>query len=122
MLNALVMSYSRLPLAMAQDGCCRSVGKTHSKTRAPWVAIVVLATAGGSAWDWIRAAVTLDIILYGASLMLEFVTLVVLRIREAGLKRDFGCRADWRAPSSGRIPLLVLGLRWCVAEMRRLLG
>jgi amino acid transporter len=33
--------------------------------------------------------ITLDIMLYGASLMLEFVTLVVLRIREPELKREF---------------------------------
>ncbi len=40
MFNALVMSYSRLPLAMAQDGMLPKVfGKLHPKTRAPWVAI-----------------------------------------------------------------------------------
>jgi amino acid transporter len=33
--------------------------------------------------------VTLDIMLYGAALMLEFVTLVVLRIREPKLRRAF---------------------------------
>src|SRR5919109_4170126 len=44
MFNALVMSYSRLPLAMAQDGMLpRIFGKLHSKTRAPWVAIAVCA-------------------------------------------------------------------------------
>jgi len=55
--------------------------------------------------------VTLDIILYGASLMLEFVTLVALRIREPELKREF------RVPGGlagailvGVFPLLVLGL------------
>jgi amino acid transporter len=36
-----------------------------------------------------RRLVTLDIMLYGASLMLEFVTLVALRIREPELKREF---------------------------------
>ncbi len=41
MFNALVMSYSRLPLAMAQDGMLPKVfGKLHPKSRAPWVAIV----------------------------------------------------------------------------------
>ena len=40
MFNALVMSYSRLPLAMAQDGMLpKFFGKLHPKTRAPWVAI-----------------------------------------------------------------------------------
>ena len=40
MFNALVMSYSRLPLAMAQDGMLPAVfGKLQKKSRAPWVAI-----------------------------------------------------------------------------------
>jgi amino acid transporter len=113
MFNALVMSYSRLPLAMAQDGMLPKVfGKTHSKTRAPWVAIVVLATGWALCLGLgFERLVTLDIILYGASLMLEFVTLVVLRIREPELKREF------RVPGGvvgtvlvGVFPLLLLGL------------
>src|SRR5207302_10156401 len=44
MFNALVMSYSRLPLAMAQDGMLpKFVGRLHPRTRAPWVAIIALA-------------------------------------------------------------------------------
>jgi amino acid transporter len=113
MFNALVMSYSRLPLAMAQDGMLpRVFSKTHSKTRAPWVAIVVLATGWALCLGLgFERLVTLDIILYGASLMLEFVTLVVLRIREPDLKREF------RVPGGlagailvGVFPLLLLGL------------
>src|SRR3974377_1951409 len=43
MFNALVMSYSRLPLAMAQDGMLPArFGKVNSR-RAPWVAIIVCA-------------------------------------------------------------------------------
>jgi amino acid transporter len=113
MFNALVMSYSRLPLAMAQDGMLPKVfGRTHAKTRAPWVAIVVLATCWALCLGLgFERLVTLDIILYGASLMLEFVTLVVLRIREPELKREF------RVPGGlagailvGVCPMLVLGL------------
>jgi amino acid transporter len=113
MFNALVMSYSRLPLAMAQDGMLpRVFGKTHSKTRAPWVAILVLATGWALCLGLgFERLVTLDIILYGASLLLEFVTLVVLRIREPELKREF------RVPGGlagailvGVFPLLLLGL------------
>ena len=45
MFNALVMSYSRLPLAMAQDGMLPGIfGKLQKKSRAPWVAILALAT------------------------------------------------------------------------------
>jgi amino acid transporter len=113
MFNALVMSYSRLPLAMAQDGMLPKVfGRTHLKTRAPWVAIVVLATGWALCLGLgFERLVTLDIILYGASLMLEFVTLVVLRIREPELKREFRVPGGLAgAISVGVFPLLVLGL------------
>jgi amino acid transporter len=113
MFNALVMSYSRLPLAMAQDGMLPKVfGTTHSRTRAPWVAIIVLATGWALCLGLgFERLVTLDIILYGASLMLEFVTLVVLRIREPKLKREF--RVPGGLPGAilaGVFPLLLLGL------------
>ena len=91
MFNALVMSYSRLPLAMAQDGMLPKIfAKTSKNTKAPWVAIIVLATGWALCLGLgFQRLVTLDIMLYGASLMLEFVTLVVLRIREPELKREF---------------------------------
>jgi amino acid transporter len=113
MFNALVMSYSRLPLAMAQDGMLPKIfGKTLAKTRAPWVAIVVLATGWALCLGLgFERLVTLDIILYGASLMLEFVTLVVLRIREPELKREFRVPGGLAgAILAGVFPLLLLGL------------
>jgi amino acid transporter len=125
MFNALVMSYSRLPLAMAQDGMLPKVfGKTHAKTRAPWVAIVVLATGWALCLGLgFERLVTLDIILYGASLMLEFVTLVVLRIREPELKREF------RVPGGlagailvGVFPLLLLCLALAHGGSETVLG
>src|SRR5260370_31753552 len=45
MFNALVMSYSRLPLAMAQDGMLPGIfAKLHPKSRAPCLPIIALAT------------------------------------------------------------------------------
>jgi amino acid transporter len=113
MFNALVMSYSRLPLAMARDGMLPKVfAKTSARTSAPWVGIVVCATCWALCLGLgFKRLVTLDIMLYGAALMLEFVTLVVLRIREPELKREF------RVPGGvagtvlvGVFPLLLLGL------------
>src|ERR1700757_2571679 len=44
MFNALVMSYSRLPLAMARDGMLpRVLAKTSKRTNTAWLAIVVCA-------------------------------------------------------------------------------
>jgi amino acid transporter len=91
MFNALVMSYSRLPLAMAQDGTLPQVfGKLNPRSRAPWVAILSL----GVCWALclglgFERLVTLDILVYGASLMLEFAALIALRIREPELPRPF---------------------------------
>jgi amino acid transporter len=91
MFNALVMSYSRLPLAMAQDGLLPGFfGKLHSKTRAPWIAILVLAAGWALCLGLgFERLVTLDVMLYGLSLLLEFVALVALRIKEPNLKRPF---------------------------------
>ena len=92
MFNALVMSYSRLPLAMAQDGMLpKAFGKLHQKSRAPWVAISALGDRMGACASALGFArlVTLDIMLYGASLFLEFMALAVLRFREPDLNRPF---------------------------------
>ena len=91
MFNALVMSYSRLPLAMALDGLLPPVfARLHPRTKAPWVAILVLATGWALCLGLgFERLVTLDVLIYGLSLLLEFVALVVLRVREPGLPRPF---------------------------------
>jgi amino acid transporter len=113
MFNALVMSYSRLPLAMARDGMLPKVfAKLSARTQAPWVAILVCAACWALCLGLgFRRLITLDIMLYGASLMLEFVTLVVLRIREPGLKREFRVPGGMAgAITCGVFPLLLLSL------------
>lgn len=91
MLNALVMSYSRLPLAMAEDGMLpRAFAKLHPRTGAPWVAIVVCA-AGWSLCLGLgfENLIVLDVVLSGASVLLEFAALIVLRVKEPALERPF---------------------------------
>jgi len=125
MFNALVMSYSRLPLAMAQDGMLPKVfAKTHPKTRAPWVAILVLATGWALCLGLgFERLVTLDVMLYGASLSLEFVTLVVLRIREPELKREFRVPGGLvGAILAGVFPLALIALAMVRSEKETILG
>jgi len=113
MFNALVMSYSRLPLAMARDGMLPKVfAKTSARTGAPWVAILVCASCWALCLGLgFERLITLDIMLYGASLILEFVTLVVLRIREPHLKRDFRVPGGMAgAITCGVFPFLLLCL------------
>jgi len=109
MFNALVMSYSRLPLAMARDGMLPKVFAKTNGRNAPWVAILVCAAGWALCLGLgFQRLITLDIMLYGASLMLEFVTLVVLRIREPELKREF--RVPGGLPGAILVGLFPLGL------------
>jgi amino acid transporter len=125
MFNALVMSYSRLPLAMAQDGMLPSIfGKLQTKTRAPWVAITVLAGCWALCLGLgFERLVTIDVLLYGMSLSLEFVALIVLRIKEPHLRRPF------KVPGGvagvilvGVFPVLLLGFSLVHGEGEQILG
>jgi amino acid transporter len=125
MFNALVMSYSRLPLAMAQDGLLPSVfGKMHSKTRTPWVAILVLAGCWALCLGiGFERLVTIDVLLYGMSLTLEFVALIVLRIKEPTLRRPFKVPGGMAgAILVGVCPALLLGFSIVHGEGERILG
>jgi amino acid transporter len=112
--NSLVMSYSRLPVAMADDGHLPKVFARKLKNGAPWVAILVLGVAWaaslGLSFDKL---IMLDILLYGASLILEFLALIVLRIREPQMVRPFrvpGGLFGAIAISIGPTALLVIAL------------
>jgi len=125
MFNALVMSYSRLPLAMAEDGMLpRMFGKLHPKTRAPWVAILVCAAGWALCLGLnFERLVTLDILLYGASLTLEFIALVVLRVKEPALRRPFRVPGGtWGAALLGVCPVLLLGFSAFHGEGEQVLG
>ena len=91
MFNALVLSYSRVPLAMAQDGLLPKLfARTDPHTGAPIWAVVGCAVAYtaclGLGFDRL---VLLDVVLYGLALSLEFVALVALRLKEPRLPRPF---------------------------------
>jgi amino acid transporter len=88
--NSLVMSYSRLPVAMAEDGHLPKIFTRKLDGGAPWAAILMLGIlwAASLGLDFDKL-IMLDILLYGASLLLEFLALIVLRIREPELARPF---------------------------------
>jgi amino acid transporter len=125
MFNALVMSYSRLPLAMAQDGMLPKIfGKLHPRTRAPWVAISVLAVGWACCLGLgFERLVTIDILLYGVSLSLEFVALIFLRIREPELPRPFRVPGGmFGAIAIGITPMLMLGFSIFRSEHETVFG
>jgi len=122
MTNALVLSYTRVPFAMAEHGFLPAgFLKLHPRTSAPWVSIVVCAIA----WTLclplgFERLVLIDIILYGLSLMLEFVALVVLRVREPDLPRKFRAPGGLiGAAALGVGPAVLLALTYVRGESER---
>jgi amino acid transporter len=90
MFNALILSYSRLPLVLAEDGYLPKFFGRKLKSGAPWVAVLACALAWTASLGLsFERLVTLDVMLYGLSLILEFIALVVLRVREPELPRPF---------------------------------
>ena len=124
MFNALVMSYSRLPLAMAQDGMLPRVFGKVNRRRAPWVAILACAVGWAMCLGLgFERLVTIDILLYGTSLALEFVALIALRIREPELPRAFRVPGGmFGAIGIGVMPVLLLGFSVIRSESEQVWG
>jgi amino acid transporter len=91
MFNALLLSYSRVPATLAEDGFLpRAFGRRNPSTDAPTFSIVACAVCWTAAMTLgFDRLVELDILLYGGSLLLEFVALTVLRRKEPELPRPF---------------------------------
>ena len=89
--NALMLSFTRLPLVMAQDGYLPKIfTRTSAKTGMPVVAITACAI-GWAACLFLNFEhlVIMDVLLTGLSILLEFGALIALRIREPNLPRPF---------------------------------
>jgi amino acid transporter len=90
MFNALVMSYSRLPMAMAEDHMLPAAMARRNGRGVPWVSVVLCGLAWALALKLpFERLISIDLILYGSSLLLEFLALIVLRLREPQLHRPF---------------------------------
>jgi amino acid transporter len=99
--NALVLSYSRVPYAMASDGMLPTVLSRMNRKGVPWVSVVLCAIAWTACLPLgFDRLIAIDILVYALGLLLEFVALIALRIREPGLARPFKI--------TGGVPALVL--------------
>lgn len=104
MLNSLMMSYSRLPAALAEDGYLPRVFTKLNAASVPLIALFALGTVWAAALGMnFDRLVMLDILLYGTSLMLEFAALAVLRWKEPDLERPF------RVPG-GKVGAVLIGV------------
>ena len=90
MFNALTMSYARLPMVLAEDRMLPAVLARKNSRNVPWLAVLACAVAWALALRFsFERLISIDLILYGSSLVLEFAALIVLRLREPSLDRPF---------------------------------
>ncbi|HLW82860.1 MAG TPA: APC family permease [Candidatus Acidoferrales bacterium] len=103
--NALTLSFSRLPLVMAQDGYLPKIfAHTSARTGMPWVAITA-CSIGWAACLFLNfeRLVIIDVLVTGLSVLLEFWALIGLRIREPNLARPY------RVPG-GMLGVILIGI------------
>jgi amino acid transporter len=119
MFNALMMSYTRVPYAMAEEGMLPKVLAAKTKTGVPWVSVVLCSVAWGLALRLsFERLISIDLVLYGVALLLEFVALVVLRVKEPGLARPFKVPGGlWAAVGLGVGPALLIGFALAFAAI-----
>ena len=124
MSNALMLSYTRLPVALAQDGFLPRAFTRHNAKGAPWVAILVCAAGWALALNLsFERLISIDLVLYGGSLLLEFVALAVLRRREPQLERRFRVPGGTAACIVLAIaPAILLGIAIVMARGERIAG
>jgi amino acid transporter len=123
MFNALVMSYSRLPMAMAEEGMLPLVVAKRNSRGVPWVSVVLCGLAWGLALKLpFERLISIDLILYGSSLLLEFVALVVLRIREPELERPFKAGNLAVACLLGTGPAALIGYALYASRDEKIIG
>ncbi len=90
MFNALMMSYARVPYALAEQGLLPAVLRRRTRAGVPWVSVLLCALLWALALRFsFERLISIDLVLYGAALLLEFLALIVLRIRQPLLPRPF---------------------------------
>jgi amino acid transporter len=110
--SALLLSVSRVPFVMGEDGYLPKVlFKTSKKYGTPWVALVVSSAIYsifilGSFQD----LVVVDVTVYSFALALEFVALLAFRKKYPNMKRPFKIPGGWPVVILVcLLPMLVLG-------------
>lgn len=89
--GALMMSFTRLPMVMAEDGFLPKIFTFKSgKNGTPIVAILACFVPWAICYRLgFESNLILDVLLTGLSILLEFAALVALRLREPELDRPF---------------------------------
>jgi amino acid transporter len=105
-----LLASSRIPFVLAEDKLLPPfLTKMHPRYGTPWIAILVSAGiyAALSIFSFTQLA-EIDVILYSSALLLEFIALVILRVKEPMLPRPYRIPGGWLV--LGLVVLLPLSL------------
>jgi amino acid transporter len=123
MFNALMMSYTRLPIAMAADGFLPRIFLRRNRRGVPWVSVLACGIGWALALNLpFERLISIDLILYGSSLILEFAALIVLRLREPDLERPFKAGNFAAACLLGVGPALLIGYALYASRNEKVIG
>ncbi len=122
--GTLMLSFTRLPLVMAEDGYLpRAVTRVSAKSGAPWVAVILCAVFWAICYPLgFERSLILDVLLTGLSILLEFWALVALRIREPNLPRPYRVPGGTIGAIAIGLPPLALMIAALVRNQSELLG
>ena len=124
MFNALMMSYTRVPYALAEEDLLPKALTWKTTAGVPWVSVVLCSAAWALALNLtFERLISIDLVLYGAALVLEFIALVVLRVKKPALLRPFRVPGGlWAAIALGVGPTLLIGFALWAARGERVAG
>ena len=110
--NALLLSYSRIPLTMAEDGLLpRTLARTDARGTPTHAVLVSAVFYSAFVLVPFGKLVVADVLLYSIALLLEFSALIALRIKEPSLRGVFRIPAGVGGVALlGALPAIVLGL------------
>ena len=89
--GAVLLSVSRVPHVMAEDGLLpKRINILHTRFQTPYISILICSIVVSLMILWTFAdLIIIDVIVYGAGLSLEYISLIRLRIKQPNIHRPF---------------------------------
>jgi len=120
----LTLSYTRLPHALAEDGFLPKIFTKKLPNGSPWVAILACGLCWALALGFtFERLITIDLVLWGFSVILEFLALIFLRRKEPSLARPFRIPGpDWAPIVLGLSPTILIFYALSVSRSETVAG